>query len=473
MLQGLQRNDAVSINLKKAIAAKGPYKQPPAVGGRLHVFKGTIEHWLPKLREMFGDSYFDASITDPPYELGFMSQSWDKAGVSFKKETWEGVFHLLKPGAHLMMYGGRYVHRMMVAVEDAGFETIDKMLWLTGQGFPKGLDLGKASGDKRWNGYKTALKPAYEECVISRVPLAGTYVENVLLYDTGGLNIAGCRIGTDKITVQGGGANHYAGIKSFFLYNAVDSDRTGRYPANIVMSHHPLCRKCGTKKVKSSNFNGSDKPRTRGVAYGKDKRPRPAVGHADADGTETVERWQCVSGCPVRMLDKQTGALVSGVPGVRRSVATSQSLAGPLGLNGRTEVGYADKGGASRFFYLAKVSREERDAGCTGTLKDCDNYGDDEWGKKNRAVAQAVNVHACLKPIDLNRYFSTLILPPKRDTPRRILVVFAGAMSEAIGALLAGWDEVYAIEQDATHCRNGIKRAEHWLSDAASQTVTT
>ena len=88
---------------------------------------------------------FDACVTDPPYELGFMGKSWDSAGVSFRPETWEKVYRVLKPGAHLLAFGGtRTIHRIVVAIEDAGFEIRDCLMWVYGQGFPKSLDVSKA-----------------------------------------------------------------------------------------------------------------------------------------------------------------------------------------------------------------------------------------------------------------------------------------------------------------------------------------
>ena len=91
----------------------------------------------------------DSIVTDPPYELGFMGKSWDSTGIAFQKETWELALQLLKPGGHLLAFGGsRTYHRMAVAIEDAGFEIRDQIMWLYGSGFPKSLNIGKAIDKK-------------------------------------------------------------------------------------------------------------------------------------------------------------------------------------------------------------------------------------------------------------------------------------------------------------------------------------
>ena len=129
----------------------------------------------------------DSVVTDPPYELGFMGRSWDSTGIAFQKETWELAYKLLKPGGHLLAFSAsRNYHRMAVAIEDAGFEIRDQMMWLYGSGFPKSLNLG--------NGWGTALKPAHEPIVMARKLLEGTNKQNMEKYGVGGINIDGCRV---------------------------------------------------------------------------------------------------------------------------------------------------------------------------------------------------------------------------------------------------------------------------------------
>src|SRR5690606_15016987 len=134
-----------------------------------------------------------AIVCDPPYELGFMGRAWDSSGVAYRRETWEAALRVLKPGGHLLAFGGtRTYHRLACAIEAAGFEIRDCLVWLYANGFPKSRNL-----DGDWQGWGTALKPAHEPIVVARKPLIGTVAENVQQYGTGALNIDGCRIATD------------------------------------------------------------------------------------------------------------------------------------------------------------------------------------------------------------------------------------------------------------------------------------
>jgi hypothetical protein len=137
----------------------------------------------------------------------------------------------------------------------------------------------------------------------------------------------------------------------------------------------------------------------------------------------------CALGCPVAELDRQSGELTSGfmAAGTQRE---GIGWHGGLGCTVSHDT-HADSGGASRFFYCAKVAPSER------------------GGSK----------HPTLKPIDLCRYLATLILPPRRnDAARRLLVPFAGEGSEVIGALKAGWEEIAGIEREEEHVQAGARR---------------
>ena len=203
---------------------------------------------LNVLKMMIEDEVFvDSIVTDPPYELGFMGRGWDSTGIAFQKETWELCFKVLKPGGHLLAFSGsRTYHRMAVAIEDAGFEIRDQVMWLYGSGFPKSMNVGKivdkklrgvgvgksdpksplhgtkrqkidgsnAKHDmsplyktqnveyeyehdisKQWDGWGTALKPAHEPLVLARKPLSEKSIaDNVLKWGTGGINIDECRV---------------------------------------------------------------------------------------------------------------------------------------------------------------------------------------------------------------------------------------------------------------------------------------
>jgi predicted RNA methylase len=173
------------------------------------------------------DCGVDAVVTDPPYGLSFMGKKWDYDVPSV--EIWQECLRILKPGGHLLAFAGtRTQHRMAVRIEDAGFEIRDMIAWVYGSGFPKSHNL---SGD--WQGWGTALKPALEPITVARKPLVGTVAANVLAHGTGAINVDGCRVGTEAVTINtwndgakpfGGGAGHaYTG-------------RTvvGRWPANLI-----------------------------------------------------------------------------------------------------------------------------------------------------------------------------------------------------------------------------------------------
>lgn len=274
--------------------------------------------------------------------LGF--QTW------FTEVATEAL-RVLKPGGHLLAFGGtRTWHRLAVAIEDAGFEVRDSMAWMYGSGFPKSLDVSKAI-DKRagaerqvigsykgasnigigstnsyittesgvatdvmvtapatpaaqqWQGWGTALKPAFEPIVVARKPLIGTVAENVLAHGTGALNIDGCRIGTQEMkrTTSNGEVLSDNGSMSGANYVRIDAGTaTGRWPANVIL-----------------------------------------------DESQAAE------------LDKQSGN-VKGMASQRDLTARSGSWGTVGKLEPGVREGYNDTGGASRFFYVAKASKKER-----------------------------------------------------------------------------------------------------------------
>ena len=129
----------------------------------------------------------DSVVTDPPYELGFMGKKWDNSGVAYDVDLWREALRVAKPGAFLLAFGGpRTYHRLTCAIEDAGWEIRDCIMWLYGSGFPK-------SHNGTWGG--TALKPAHEPIVVARKPLCGTVAANFERHGCGGLNVDGCRVG--------------------------------------------------------------------------------------------------------------------------------------------------------------------------------------------------------------------------------------------------------------------------------------
>ena len=220
------------------------------------------------------DNSVDSVVTDPPYGLSFMGKKWDHDVPSV--EFWKEVFRVLKPGGHVLSFGGtRTYHRMVVNIEDAGFEIRDQIMWIYGQGFPKSHDIGKAvdkiqgnerkvtgskgsqitgggqlngnntrkevfvtEGSSEFEGWGTALKPANEPICVARKPISEKSVAlNAIKYGTGGLNIDGSKVGTDKVSTHTNGNGHLGknGIYNDFKPQTGSELREGRFPSNVIM----------------------------------------------------------------------------------------------------------------------------------------------------------------------------------------------------------------------------------------------
>lgn len=241
-----------------------------------------------KAMQKMPDGSVDAIVTDPPYGLGFMGVAWDtykteagkRKGGSRTSATFDQVggnhhptcaadqartrksenkkfqermtpifaeaLRVAKPGAHLLCFGGtRTFHRMACSLEDAGWEIRDCIMWVTGQGFPKSMDVSKAIEKKhgadaaaQWDGWGTCLKPAWEPIIVARKPLDGTVAHNVMTYGTGAINIDGCRIPTSD-NLNGGTYSKNAieyDATSFAPKNGIGEfvQPSGRFPANLV-----------------------------------------------------------------------------------------------------------------------------------------------------------------------------------------------------------------------------------------------
>jgi len=193
---------------------------------------------LEKLKEL-EDNSIDSVVTDAPYGLSFMNKKWDYDVPSV--EFWKEVLRVLKPGGHILCFGGtRTYHRMVVNIEDAGFEIRDCIMWLYGSGFPKSHNIYKSTNNEDWEGWGTALKPANEPIVLARKPLEeSTIAKNVLKYGTGGINIDDSRIGNEIRTIP----IHSNDVKDdntlFGLHATIQHHREettiGRFPANIIL----------------------------------------------------------------------------------------------------------------------------------------------------------------------------------------------------------------------------------------------
>ena len=381
----------------------------------------------------------DAIITDPPYELGFMGKGWDNAGISFSPDVWRVALELAKPGAHMMAFGGsRTYHRIACAIEDAGWEIRDCIMWLYGSGFPKGSNIGKqidkklgkarkvlgrgtrhgggvvgngssskldpripnvtepASDEaKKWDGWNTALKPAFEPIIVARKPIKGSVVDNVLEHGTGGINVGACRIGGKERINNPMGSNNTE-CKSPYRLGSGPKNVVGRWPANVIMDEE-----------------------------------------AGA------------------MLDAQYGVSSSSSKPMRSG--KTSLMGGLTNTNRESSVvfqGYGDKGGASRFFYCAKSSVKEREAGLReaeggiGALRD-----------NGRLGKRRLNLHPTVKPIALMRYLVRLITPPDG----LIIDPFTGSGTTGAAAALEGFNFM-GCDISPYYVRIAKARIEHWSS---------
>lgn len=249
----------------------------------IELYKGDCRESL-ELMDLIGREV-DSVVTDPPYGLGFMGRSWDKVDTPFRSDFWRLVMRVLKPGGHLLAFGGtRTFHRTAVAIEDAGFEIRDTCMWLYGSGFPKSQNVAKKGAGEAWDGWGTALKPAWEPIIVARKPLSERNVAiNVLTHGTGAFNIDGCRIeyvdDTDKAgaTPQGACTARPGSVAGGGFYeerrtNFERPEQKGRFPANVIHDG-------SDEVVKAFPETSSGKPGTMrkdtndSSAYGAESRP--------------------------------------------------------------------------------------------------------------------------------------------------------------------------------------------------------
>lgn len=405
------------------------------------MYRLVLGDCIEKMKEISSNS-IDCIVTDPPYEIGFMDVSFDKTGIAHNVEMWKECLRILKPGGYLLSFGAtRTYHRMACAIEDAGFEMRDCLMWIYGSGFPKshnvglGIDkhfghsnrgraipsastyqasdkeeknkltgnkveeyTGKTELGKKYSGYGTALKPAYEPIVMCRKPFKGTVAKNVLEYGTGGINIDECRVGNEEITTTGPeGSNKYAGfIGKEQGQSTFKSTHIGRWPANIL---HDGSEEVVSLFPNTKSSNGSFKA-------------------TDYEEKETSTPF----------------------------------------TRGDFE-GYGDSGSAARFFYSAKTSKKDRNEGCESLEEK--QYSSDGREILNETAYQrnnsiANNNHPTVKPTDLMRYLVRLVCPEGGT----VLDPFNGSGSTGKAALLEGFNYI-GIDMDESYIEISKARLEH------------
>lgn len=443
---------------------------------------------------------------------GFMGQKWDSFVdldhfedwvVSWSKLVIEKALH---PGAVCMFFGGtRTYHRLARGLERGGFEIIDCLMWLYGAGFPKSHDISKgidkAAGVERedlgqsanwreskrdrerfgsmevrgenagritkpatseaenWEGYGTALKPAWEPIILCRAPRGNiTFAELAKTYGTGALNIDGSRIEGAKGEGIWGSSGETTDENRMFntspgrLNYRTERHDAGRWPANLILSHHEDCVLIGEFEIEGRTINRwTEGMKPFGDAAGEEFESEKLP-------PEMVERWACVGECAIRQLDDQIGFL-HGRGSVLKSIPSYGDAKGMFGLKSKRFAGSGISdigGGPSRFFYSGKASRSEKDKGCEHLFwarKDGEMIliSEEEWRKLPKKERAKGNIHPSVKPLELIRYLENLFKPP--DTVKsRLLVPFSGSGSEVIAAMQAGWNEVTGIEIDEKYC---------------------
>lgn len=369
--------------------------------------------------EVIQPETIDSIITDPPYELNFMGKGWDNSGIAFQKETWQKCYEVLKPGGYLLAFGGsRTFHRIACAIEDAGFEIRDTIMWLYGSGFPKSMNIGLAIDKKNgveskvigkavgninampdgrpsrsqiaweskpkeydikeaqneWKGWGTALKPSYEPIIVARKPFKGSLVDNVIEYGVGGINIDECRVEpTNEVLsrkINSSNNEIYGKYNNFGNENNI-SDKLGRFPANTILTY---------------------------------------------DETDFDE---VCGGFP----DTKTGSIK---PYKNKSNGVCNFFSS---VDYRNVNFIGDSGSASRYFYCAKASKKDRDEGLdefeekkTGELQGGRKEGSAGSIMQNANGGTRVNpyagtgtpkknTHPTVKPTELMQYLARLVSP--------------------------------------------------------------
>lgn len=397
----------------------------------------------------------DGLVTDPPYGLEFMGKDWDKGlpGVRF----WREFLRITKPGGFLLCFGGtRTYHRLACAIEDAGWEIRDCMMWLYGSGFPKSHNISKAIDKAKgqyvkgkvlpssrttgasdtgiattfrektaanpqtelaqlWDGYGTALKPAWEPIIVAMKPLDGTFAHNAERHGVAGLNIDASRIGTEKRYNQKTGNPTDRDTVAFPAipnpHNYQGKECQGRWPANLILDEEAgvmLDEQTGDRKGWAGQHHNEFNP------YG---------GNA-----------------------------------LQKSKTTRESY----------YQGFKDSGGASRFFYCAKTSRKERNMGMeycedkllarSGGAQGAENRGEKEYLQKHiglNRVAVVKNNHPTVKPLALMKYLCTLLKTPSAE--QIILDPFMGSGTTGMACASLGIGFI-GIEKESDYCEISAKR---------------
>lgn len=426
------------------------------------LYKGKMQDVL----STFEENSIDSIVCDPPYELSFMNKGWDNSGVAFDKETWKHCFKVLKEGGYLLAFGGtRTFHRIACAIEDAGFEIRDTIMWLYGSGFPKSMNIGLAVDKKngveskvvgkynpyrdvsirkhidnskfsniagtekkyiegglkdlkeptlelakKWQGWGTCLKPAYEPIIVARKPFKGSLVDNVIENGVGGINIDECRVETNdniKSAISGGSV----GLGEMIKGHKYTPNDLGRFPANVILTYDETDFEevCGGMPDTKSTYN-------------KDNQHERIIHRENAEFLKY---------------------------GYKERIDASS---------------YNDEGSASRYFYCAKASKKDRDEGLDWfeyqqTTDGCIRANSETARKFGANSALRKNIHPTVKPVELMQYLVRLVSPKGA----KVLDCFMGSGSTGKACMFEN------RERNANYHFIGIEMTDEYLPIAKTR----
>ena len=485
-----------------------------------------------------------------------MGKKWDgdKGGrdqwIDWLTTVMEECLRVIKPGGMVLVWAiPRTSHWTATAIENAGFEIRDKIYHLFGSGFPKSADISKNIDKKlgkerkvvgkrghptlkdkskvdrqestqyhatnptadEWDltepnsdearlfdGYGTAMKPAAEEWVLAMKPIEKTFADNALTWGIAGINVDAGRIRTNEVITNHSRSSESAISKGKYgdsrkqETHQTDGQKQGRWPANLILEHHPECVKIGTKEVKGIQTTNYGKHKTQPGAGGTMGRgwngDKIVQGYADQNGNETIEEYQCHPDCPIRLLNEQVGIKKSGLlkAGHPYGQGDGQNvyalLSGTVKHDTHADEGYVSRyfknlpPDTNRIFYSPKASRKERNKGCENLdsshtlgpmagrgqegLK-CKNCGkwkasgspckcttpDFEKVPFKRPLVQ--NSHPTVKSLALMKYLCTLFQTPTKGI---ILDPFGGSGTTGVACEQLGIPYIL-IEKDSEYCK--------------------
>jgi DNA modification methylase len=313
--------------------------------------------------------------------------------------------------------------------------------------------------------------PNSEQIVLARKPLEKglSIAENVMKWGTGGINIDGCRVDLsfgDDSRLGGNGSwktdktakNVYEGG---YEGKDIQSSNLGRFPANLILTHHPECECVGTKKVKSNGNFPSQQNTSSMYMTSKGKSLNPENDYSDENGQETIEDWTCHEDCPIRIIDEQSGVTKGENKLPYNYESNEYKVKGFISnIKPQSPSNYNDKGGASRFFYVAKASKSERNKGLSNFEEkrpdDRDVKGMGSFEEKG--VQPQKNFHPTVKPVALMQYLVRMITPPNGI----VLDPFNGSGTTGIACKLEEFEYV-GMELDAEYCKIAQARIDNFV----------